>query len=451
MSWTETSPGRFERPLDDIEIFFKTISDQGIDINREHWAVSICARFQCRLTSHDTELALRNAWKAMRYDHPDIAASLADGNKKAYRVPSSVELERWMAETFHVEPLTTAENMFSESRPSPLPTLHYLPQNSEILIRSSHWRIDGIGALHLLNNFFKALARDRRASFGDEWNNLAPGLGKAANLSQYHTKGNLEAAADLMKQYTSNLPSVGLPTPLEIQVPGDTRVTRLTVSPSTSVAITSACKNRGYSVTAALHAALIGATQQFTPSDIPSKKYTSWGSVNLRPHAQSPYNSPAYPVSVYLVGFPISLHPSDFASNVTQLKSIYSRFSSPEPPFEIQACLSPYIKEAIELFSQPPSGEIPAPTEPILDSVGIADRYLQRVHGDNVEISDFWLASETLSRQLTVYVWTWREEMIFSTCYNEAFYEAVFVKEFLERVKRTLLFGLDVEADDDTM
>ena len=445
MSWKEVYPRRFERPLDDIEIFFKTIADQGATFDREHWAVSIYAQFQCNMSSVDTELGLRTSWKTMRYDHPEIA-SFVVGNQKVYEVPSPTTLDSWMADTFHVEPFATADRLFSKSRPSPFPTLHYLPKTSEILIRSSHWRIDGIGALHLLNNFFRAFSQLRCVIFGNEWRNLTPGLSEAAKLSQSPTEKASEAVANLLRQYTGNLPSIGLPTQIEKQTPGGTRLTRLTIPPDTTLAILSSCGSQGYSVTTALHAALVAVTEHVAPRDAQLKRYTSWCSFNLRPYVQRRYSDSTHAVAVYLVGFPLTITPSTFANNTAQLKEIYSNFASPQSAFKFETCLTPYIKEATTLFSQPQSEDLPAPTEPVLNSVGVVDRYLQQQHGDAVAITDFWLATETLSRQLTVYVWTWQGRMVFSTCYNEEFYKEDTVKDLLERMRDMLLVELGINS-----
>ena len=445
MHWEEVTPGRYERPLDDIEIFFKNISDQGAALNREHWAVGICAEFQYSSTVYKIELALRRTWLNVRYDHPELA-SYVEKEKKVYDIPSPEALDKWMSETFHVKPTSSAVDVFSSAPPSHLSNLYYFPQTSEILILFSHWRIDGIGALHLLNNYFKALAAPRTMHFGNEWQNLSPGLSTAADLSQYPSKENIQTAETLLQRYTSNVPSIGLPNQVEEQIPGDTQLVKLTFSASTTLKVVSACRRKGYSVTTAVHAALVIATQRLTPKDTPlSRRYTSWGAINLRPYLQPPYDKPTHAVSVYLVGFPVTLTPGNFSDNALQLRDIYASFSAPEPDFDLRDCLAPYIKKATALFGQPPSENTSAPTEPILDSLGLVDRYVHRDHGEEVEIKNFWLASNTLSRQIGVYVWTWQERLVFHACYNVAFYKPDYVRCFVEQVKTILLAELEID------
>lgn len=55
-------------------------------------------------------------------------------------------------------------------------------------------------------------------------------------------------------------------------------------------------------------------------------------------------------------------------------------------------------------------------------------------YGDGVEVVEFWLATETPMRRLTVYVWMWRREMILRACQNEESYKQNFVRCLLETV-----------------
>lgn len=163
MSWQETSPGHFERPLDSIELFYKTVTDgyNRTSRNREHWTVSVSARFKWHSRSGDAQSALRQAWKQMRYDHPQVACFAQDG-RKIYEVPNTAALESWLADTFIVTRAKTADDILASAPPSSLSTLYHLPESSQVVLRSLYWRIDGIGALHLLNNFFTALGNPRQ-------------------------------------------------------------------------------------------------------------------------------------------------------------------------------------------------------------------------------------------------------------------------------------------------
>lgn len=48
-----------------------------------------------------------------------------------------------------------------------------------------------------------------------------------------------------------------------------------------------------------------------------------------------------------------------------------------------------YIRQFTGFFGQSPSAATPMPTEPVLDSVGMVDRYLKSHYGGIIEITDF--------------------------------------------------------------
>lgn len=167
-AWKETSKGHFERPFDSVERFLLAAGRGSLPLNREHYSLSISARFDMAASLKDTVNALRHAWKTMRYDHPQLAC-FAYEEKKVYEVPDDVALDAWLDETFIVEPVwTTTEELLASLRPSALATLHFVPRTSEIIIHSSHWRMDFLGGLSFLQNFFTAAAKPRQVQFGDE-------------------------------------------------------------------------------------------------------------------------------------------------------------------------------------------------------------------------------------------------------------------------------------------
>lgn len=444
MSWKETSLGSFERPLNSVEMFFKTLGDGGRPLSREHWAVRICAEFRLDPALSDISSVLRRAWIAMRYDHPQIA-SFARGQTRVYEVPDSAALDSWVAETFMVSPGTTAEELIASFRPSSFPIIHYLPDTSEILIRLSHWYADATGATCLMSNFFKALSEPRTVSFGDEWKNLSPGLEEAAGFNTVPTDVENEMALQLLMEYAGNLPSIGLPIVLPNQLPGSTQRCEIILPQKTTSAIVEACRKQDATVTMAIHSALIEATQSLAPSEHGARNYTSWGTFSFRPYLQPEYSeAKIHPVNVYLCGLPLTLIPSSFSDNILLLKPFYKQLSMPSVNAKFRNILRPFNQKAAAMLSQPSSNGMPEPTEPVLSSIGAIDSYLDRRYGNKVELTRFWLSSEVLSRQPLIHAWTWQGKLSLSVCYNEEFYNAVYMNNFLEVVRGLLLKGLKI-------
>ena len=448
MSWREIVPGHFERPLDSIELFFKSIGEKGATFNREHWAVRAYAKFSHDPSVGDVKSALKHAWKTVRYLQPQIAAYL-QGDTIKYDVPHHADMESWMTETFLVETVLNVDELLASPRRSSLPTLHYLPKTSEILFCSSHWRIDAIGATTIMNILFNSLAEPSRISFGDEGKKLSPGRDEAAKFPQNVSQEDDDAATSLLMEYSTNLPALGLPVELVNEISGAIRRIESTLPPATTTSIIAACKARDLSVTAAVHAALIVALQELSSDAYAAERYTSWGTFNYRPYVNLDRTNPAtHPVAVMLCRLPITFTTSDFYENASSLKPFYKQLQDPFNSAALHAMLAAYTRKCAALINQPLPPGVPQPTEPLVDSVGILDRYLDGRYGQGaVEITNFWLGGVVLTRQPLFYVWTWQGEMTLSMCYNEQFYTSKFMGAFVESVVGVLLKELDIERE----
>ena len=445
MPWEETFHHHFERPLDSLEILYRTIRAGGLALKREHFAITAVVQCQLSPSIEHPEFALKDAWKAMRYDHPQIAAFVGPKDTFIYEVPTNKELNSWLSSTFVVEPPTMrVEEIYGNSQPSEFPEIHYLPHSSEILLRSSHWRIDGIGALHLLNNLLKVINSPRNIIFGSEGKNLIMGLDEAARVCTDRIGEIEEAAASLVAEFTDNLPSIGLPTTVDI-IPAGTQRSEMELPKELTSAIILQCKSRGFSVTSAAHAAVTCATMKYSVSPLdPTNKYVSWAAFDLRKYCPSPYNGADNPVSIFHTGTPVTIFLSEFLDMAQQFNKTYSRKLNAPGPGNLFAFLPCYVGKCCTLFTQSlPPGATP-PCEPNLSSLGIIDDFLCYQQSDKVKVTDFWLGVEMLTQQLMVYVWTRQGKMKLSVCYNESFYNRTFAENFVSTVRDEIVMGLGV-------
>ena len=165
---------------------------------------------------------------------------------------------------------------------------------------------------------------------------------------------------------------------------------------------------------------------------------------DLRKYCPPPYSSTVKAVSIFHTGIPVVVKLSGFQKDAVQFQKFYSqRLDAPgqKNMFSFLAC---YVDKVNALFMQPQSSGSLPPTEPSLSSLGIIDNSIANKHGDLVEVTDFWLGVDMLSRQLMLYVWTHQGKLQLIACYNKEFYAREFVETFLSDVKDILVKGLGV-------
>ena len=451
MPWKQTAEGRFQRPLDSIEDFHRAVKASSAALNREQYSIRATVTFRLNTPSiGDTVSVLRNAWKTMRYDFPQLAALDRDGTF-VYEVPDEDTLDAWLSQSFVIEPQgsQTPEELYARLGPVDIAYMYYFPQTSQLMLHISHWRIDGRGAIYLFNHLLDAVAHPRTVYFGDEGKNLTIGLDEANNVPTHFTPQIEQAATDFLMKFVNNTPSIGLPAKTDNFLFGTDRC-GIELDDALTSSIITRCKTRGFSVTVAVHAAIVCVTKQYADKESTAgkRKYASWTVFDLRKHSPPPYNGKDNVVSNFQTGIPIVITPSTFQDNADQLKKQYTENTIVTGPESIFTFLNCYVRKLCAMFTSPPPPDAIPPTEPSLNSLGIIDQYLAAKHGDNgeIEVLDFWVGVEMLTRQIMCYLWTWRGKMRLSLCYNQAFYETAFVEEFLSRVKDALIDGLDLKA-----
>lgn len=91
MGWEKVSEHRWERPVDGMEGYYILTGNLSASLSdgREHHAVFSMLKIEADPT--DLESKLRYAWKQLRYEQPQIAATV-EGMKKVYEVPDETVL-----------------------------------------------------------------------------------------------------------------------------------------------------------------------------------------------------------------------------------------------------------------------------------------------------------------------------------------------------------------------
>ncbi|KAM0521753.1 hypothetical protein ACHAPE_002314 [Trichoderma viride] len=490
LNWRTSSAGISSRPVDTLENFFIVLTGNGAPVNREHWAASVALKLKFKSSLTDPIPYLRRAWLLTVRLHPTFTASVVkqSNDVSAGQEPSLArslltiqpfDADAWVSKTFLTASEASASAVFGGMLSNGIPTCHWLPASQEILIRSAHWRIDGIGLLMLTHSFLSSLASVLRHGLDCDLDSYKGLVGSGlltrslddvadAYIDEDTIPKNVMAAVDgLIGKFVQGFPSIGLPTlpDSETVPPGDTARVALRIDTSTTAAIVAACRARKISVNSAVHAAVIRVTATY-PQHPLAKHYATIFPVDMRRHLPKPYDGPDYAVGTFSSGLPICIHdvlgeneargsgPKSFGEIVHQLASVYatdfSRLATDDEgnPVSMIKVAAPYMRRTTKLFSAPHPPELPPVQTPELSSIGKVEANVQRSYGDEkegFEVADIWLATQILSRAVQCHAWGFRDELNIAACFNVSFYEVKFVKEFLEKVESELLAGLGIE------
>jgi hypothetical protein len=495
--WQQTSPGVYEREIDEAEMFYSSLAKTYEGTGRTYFAITAHLGFSVPLsvqvptlrTEQRLEHALRKAWKKLRYDHPTLAAPVKYESsikwcRKIYQIPEDGG-EAWLQETFR---LVTGQSGvdFANSDPTvgPYATLYlinpplepnHFAQNilrRDIVFRCTHDLIDGIGTLTLLNNFIRHASQAYlmgdsypETVFGDEHKNLSPPFRIAAHLStrpttlQLQRFDSIQAANDRVR-----LSSKVLSIPYASRAPSHGRCQRIAISLTavqTAILIRK-CKDRGVTPTHAFHAGIALAVrdaQERTKQEAKAN-YISYALVNLRSTCMIPYNTPLHAASVYHcvsghnlvvpLTIPSSLEalreysPNEFLSVLETVSSFYR-------DIKIDA---DYLSTVPALFASksPPYPAVPGPVPPpnssptaSLSSMGLVDKIVAPSRGDFSITTQPWVIGAEYSPGIGVFLGTWKGVMEVSAAYNEAFRSEEEIRSFLAQIKDIVLKGLGAD------
>ncbi|KAK0108590.1 hypothetical protein ONS95_003387 [Cadophora gregata] len=494
--WREVSPGRYERNIDEPEQFYTSMAKTYEATGHTYFAITAYTGISVSRssTSEDSgidarvEKALRWAWKKLRHDHPTLAAPVEYDHetkrcKKMYKtLRDKQEVDTWMSETFKVVDHVQTGEAFANTDPpvgsyatlyivTP-PTCSQSEKNflrRDIIFRSHHDLVDGVGTLMLLNNFLQhastafGAVTELPIEFGAEYRNLSPPLRVAAGIPQ---SPNADQKSKLAKLHSINEASrtgsevLSLPFSSTVQTPGNSQRTAIHFSLGESSSILAKTKTFRSTVTQVFHAAIALAVRDLQPktSQVRPGRYFSYSLVNLRHCCIPPYHKPRHAASVYhcvsanhlVVDLTVPAEstisaeqaPEEFLTTLEQVRNFYHNATIDADYLSIV----PSLFTAVTPEYPTSVSNIPAPNQSpsvSLSSLGIVDRIAQPEHGA-FEVMEPWVMGAEYSTGIGAFLSTWNGILCLSAGYNEAFHSKAEVVDFLERVQRIVLEGLEI-------
>lgn len=431
--WHEVSPGHFERNADGLEAatIFINASMPAI---RERFAILAGTTF-----SHDfvdVEPRLKNAWLSMRFHHPSLVVTV-EVKKLIYRIPSKLELSEWLSRTFIItKRLPDCElPPIGNGREA---MLYFMPETNEVLLHCPHDRLDGYGALHLLNNIFKAVIKPTVVDFGGETRNLSPSLRIAAK-SHAVTPAQMSDVFKIFKANWDSRGSSGL-VPVSSRASGKLRRTFATFSLEDTLSIVHSTRRLGFTVTQAIHAALIIASSTLGKGNC---IYGTAVAQNLRPNLHSPFNNAGdHPAACYFYPNPFTIQAStDFNSVATQIRSAYKEKAMDRDVVYKALALGENLPDILQTVATKSTIQYSTPS---LSSMGIIDEIFN-AEDSAVAIQSPWLTTDDVSADISGHLWTWHRQMTINLSYNEACFSKQQMRKLLQTSINILATNLHLE------
>ncbi|KAI4283252.1 MAG: hypothetical protein L6R38_002294 [Xanthoria sp. 2 TBL-2021] len=458
MPWSEIQPGLYQRPIGENEKFIKLLGDRAHTLGREHWSVTSKAAFDLTQALDEGELVrhCRDAWVALRFEHPSIASRAVD-SVLTYQVLNLETLKAWADETFFTHSAKVSkDDLVASLRPSRYVSAHLLLSEPAIVLHFPHWRTDGYGALHLVNAFLDHLSsaingkwkRLDELPWGEEVHRLVLSIEELLNLPMDATP----EVSDLARKYFSTAAlargAVGLETSETVgseTVPRGTRSTSLRFTTAETKTIQKACKSKHIDVRAAVHASCAAVTYAGAALDAQNRPYTSTIRLNLRPYMPPPYDGAAFAAGLCTGGYFEQVpHSQSWSDNAAQSSKAYSVGVTPG----FLRSRRQYAKEVLKMLQLKPPAPTPASSEIDISSVGDVEELVSVLHTDNgetvLEVRDVSIGVETLSRQIYCFVWTFRGRLELSLVWNEAFYTAAHSSQLVHNIREVLMTELGI-------
>jgi hypothetical protein len=454
--WAEKAPGIYERPMGENEKFIKFIGDRAHPVGREQWSVVAAGTLKLNRTG-DPKIGgnlnadvVQLAWENLRFQHPSIACR-TKGEILSYTVGSESVIEDWLNESFFIvqDPAITLNDVIANLRPSPVATIHFLEQTSQVVIGTAHWRTDGYGAFHLLNGLFSALASALdsaqgigKLAWGSEVGRLVPTLEFALELSLDASEEILHTCKRYLATGASLVGSVGLASPVEpVTRPRGTRHVSLALPSNTTKQLMEKCSTHGVSVYSAVHAAVAAAVYTGASPQDHQKHYTSTIRLNPRPFLPWPYNTAAGASALYTGGY---LFPVPAGQPLLARAKAYEAEYNSGVSEDFLRSRRAYARLALE-YLRKLTGPPPQSSNVDVSFVRDADKIVSpayKTRAGDLEVVDLSLGVNTLTRQPYCFFWVFNGALQLQLWFNESFYDVNTAAEILQVVHDNLVSEL---------
>jgi hypothetical protein len=495
LDWRKSTSGCWERELDETECFYTSLAKAYEGSGRMAFAITGFVSLSVdhpdttslSETHRSVRLALRSAWLRLRYDHPTIASYVK--SYTPFRPESvSVQVEEWLEATFVpiISSVSGVEWCNSDPIAPKFPTLFIITRphkdkadartlRLDLVIRSPHDVVDGIGTLQLLNNLLAHAAEAFGQSEtwippppGSECQNLSPPLRVAAAIPPILTlaqQAKLQSIVARNASLREGVEVLTLPFNQVPIIPGKHQRIAHEISAVDTARILENCKLLDATATHVYHAAVAISIQdmQMSRPENRQARYISYALLNERSKCTGEYGTSKHAAAVYhsVSGDNLFLdlviqsatenmtidqeqRRAKFQACVSAVRDFYRTQGSSDdfaltPSF--MSLITPHIKDPTLAPHEVPVPEPDMSPSVSLSSMGVIDKIIKPQHG-SIKVDRPWVTGEELGTGLGVFLGTWEGKLQLSAAYNDAWHTGEEVDAYLKLCQDVVMKGL---------
>ncbi|KAJ5701386.1 hypothetical protein N7488_008934 [Penicillium malachiteum] len=379
------------------------IRSQGEPINCEHWMFMVTTQISFPSQIEDIVDLLRNAWKALRFRHPDIALQVHSDDKRYYPIHEDESLEKWCNESFQIETeCSSADDFFTKHRrsaPRANATIHWIPATNEFALVSSHVLCDGRGGMLMTHEFIFCLENPIIPTVfdGAEAKKLVPSIDTVIGMPDKPKPEWEKTADEMLQQYIESQPSI-------------------VFSPEEAKSLREATRKQNFTVTTAVQTAAIMALADMHDRDSQPEKFVAWSLFDLRRPTVLGWSEISSPLN-YL---------NRTSWDVKESDKIFVR--------------DPFNRKATDMFKMAaahPDLAPPPSSEPFMSSMGIFNDYVKHEYGP-FSVENVAILCGTLTPAICLHIWSWKDTLHISSTYNVTYYDSDIILRYLTILKRIL-------------
>ncbi|KAI9170660.1 putative amidase [Paramyrothecium foliicola] len=488
LRWREIEAGVWTRDIDEIEEFYAAIAKLWEGSGHMYFAITGHISLSVSVSDSDAtatgqkfDEALGKAWKALRNQHPAIASqTLLEPNNGKFKKIFKVNSPDWFEKTFvRVDSGQTGIDFANSDPPAPkLPTLFVLSPavssadghiRRDLVLRSPHDIMDGVGTLMLLNTLVQLTAEALThedafsVSTGDAniGERLSPPYRIAAAVPPSPTASMKEKLARMALEQERDakieqLPIAGLPFKQGETVPGVHKRVEITLAEDEANKLISAAKAVGATVTHVFHAAIALTLRDLQEKTTEARRvqYVSYILRNERAACKPPYNDHRHAAALYhsvsggklTVEMTVPSASSDPSTSVAEDREEFLRVLRLMTDFYQNVRNDPdHYAIAPNLWANgvpklpvplDPSKPLPVPAPELhpsasISSMGKLDSIIKAQQGP-ISVDNPWVTGEELRSGLGLFLGAFKGQLSLSAAYNDAWHDEKEIRGFLK-------------------